>query len=691
MKIFNFLFSVFIFSSVIFHANAHNVTHDSRSIIIDGNHRIILSGSIHYPRSTAQMWPDLIRKAKEGGLDAVKTYVFWNAHEPVRRQYDFSGNLDLVRFLKTIRDEGLYAILRIGPYACAEWNYGGFPMWLHNMPGVSFRTKNDVFMNEMKNFTSLIVDMVKRERLFASQGGHIILAQIENEYGNVMKPYGEDGKSYINWCAQMADSLDIGVPWIMCQQAGAPKPMLETCNGWYCDQYKPKDPNTPKMWTENWTGWFKSWGSADPLRTAEDLAYSVARFFQKGGTLQNYYMYHGGTNFGRTSGGPYMTTTYDYNAPLDEYGNLNQPKWGHLKQLHDVLHSIEYTLTHGDVETQKIDNSVTATIYQTNDKPSCFLSNTNTTTDATVNFGGINYFIPAWSISILPDCREEAYNTAKVYAQTWMMVKKSNKAEDEPSCLKWAWRPELIESASVQGKGDVSVNKIVDQKDMANDASDYLWYMTSVELTKDDLMLNGTVTLRVADTGHVLHAFVNGKYIGSQWAKYGNHVAYVFEKSIKLLPGKNLISLLSVTVGFKNYEAMFDLVGAGIASPVELVLKNAGNETIVKDLSSNKWAYKTGLDGISNKYFDPSKSSPKWVSDQVPINRNFTWYKTTFKAPLGNKPVVVDLLGLGKGMAWVNGHSLGRYWPSYIADKQLCKTKACDYRGRYMLRNTIVG
>ncbi|GMI76135.1 beta-galactosidase 15 [Hibiscus trionum] len=683
MKIFNFLFSVFIFSSVIFHANAHNVTHDSRSIIIDGNHRIILSGSIHYPRSTAQMWPDLIRKAKEGGLDAVKTYVFWNAHEPVRRQYDFSGNLDLVRFLKTIRDEGLYAILRIGPYACAEWNYGGFPMWLHNMPGVSFRTKNDVFMNEMKNFTSLIVDMVKRERLFASQGGHIILAQIENEYGNVMKPYGEDGKSYINWCAQMADSLDIGVPWIMCQQAGAPKPMLETCNGWYCDQYKPKDPNTPKMWTENWTGWFKSWGSADPLRTAEDLAYSVARFFQKGGTLQNYYMYHGGTNFGRTSGGPYMTTTYDYNAPLDEYGNLNQPKWGHLKQLHDVLHSIEYTLTHGDVETQKIDNSVTATIYQTNDKSSCFLSNTNTTTDATVNFGGINYFIPAWSISILPDCREEAYNTAKVYAQTWMMVKKSNKAEDEPSCLKWAWRPELIESASVQGKGDVSVNKIVDQKDMANDASDYLWYMTSVELTKDDLMLNGTVTLRVADTGHVLHAFVNGKYIGSQWAKYGNHVAYVFEKSIKLLPGKNLISLLSVTVGFKNYEAMFDLVGAGIASPVELVLKNAGNETIVKDLSSNKWAYKTGLDGISNKYFDPSKSSPKWVSDQVPINRNFTWYKTTFKAPLGNKPVVVDLLGLGKGMAWVNGHSLGRYWPSYIADKQLCKTKACDYRGRY--------
>ncbi|KAE8691261.1 Leucine-rich repeat protein kinase family protein [Hibiscus syriacus] len=241
-----------------------------------------------------------------------------------------------------------------------------------------------------------------------------------------------------------------------------------------------------------------------------------------------------------------------------------------------------------------------------------------------------------------------------------MMIKKSNKAKDEPDSLKWTWRPELIELTSVQGKGDVSVNSIVDQKDMANDASDYLWYMASVELGKDDLMLNETVTLRVTDTGHVLHVFIHGKYIGSRWAKYGNNVTNVFEKNMKLSPGRNLISLLSATVGFKNYEAKFDLVGAGVTSPVELVLKK-GDETIVKDLSSNKWTYKI---------------------DQIPINKNFTWYKTTFKAPLGNKPVV-DLLGLGKGMAWVNGHSPGRYWPSYIANKQLCKTNACDYRGRY--------
>ncbi|KAH8522800.1 hypothetical protein H0E87_003444 [Populus deltoides] len=221
--------------------------------------------------TATQMWPDLMKKSREGGLDAIETYGFWNAHEPARRQYDFSGNLDLVRFLKAIQDEGLYAVLRIGPYVCAEWNYGGFPVWLHNMPGIQMRTDNDVFKNEMQNFTTFIVDMVKRENLFASQGGPVILA------------------------------------------------LISTCNGWYCDQYQPRRSNIPKMWTENWTGWYRNWGGKDPHRTTEDLAFDVARFYQLGGTFQNYYMYHGGTNFGRSAGGPYITTSYDYDAPLDEY------------------------------------------------------------------------------------------------------------------------------------------------------------------------------------------------------------------------------------------------------------------------------------------------------------------------------------------------------------------------------------
>ncbi|WZZ05557.1 hypothetical protein YC2023_091478 [Brassica napus] len=560
------------------------------------------------------MWPDLIKKSKEGGLDAIETYVFWNAHEPTRRQYDFSGKLDLIRFLKTIQDEGLYGVLRIGPYACAEWNYGGFPVWLHNMPGMVFRTTNKAFMDEMQNFTTMIVDMVKKENLFASQGGPIILAQIENEYGNVMGPYGESGKAYIKWCANMAQSLDVGVPWIMCQQNDAPQPM-----------------------------------------------------------------YHGGTNFDRTAGGPYITTSYDYDAPLDEYGNLNQPKYGHLKQLHDVLHSMERTLTYGNISTIDFGNSASATIYKTEEGSSCFFGNGNEKSDATISFQGESYVVPAWSVTILPDCKNEAYNTAKITTQTSMMVKKPNEAGDTPSTLKWSWRPENMDNFLLKGKGESTQTQLFDQKVVTNDQSDYLWYMTTVKFKKRDPFLGKNMSLRVNSTAHVLHAFVNGKHIGSQHAE-NDKFNYVFEKDVKFKSGRNVIALLSITVGLANYGAFFESKPAGITGPIFITGRN-GDETIVKDLSAHKWSYKTGLIGFESQLFR-TESMSKWSVESVPFNRTMTWYKTTFKSPLGNDPVVVDLMGLGKGTAWVNGNNIGRYWPAFISSENGCDAN-CNYRGAY--------
>ncbi|GLT46303.1 hypothetical protein SLA2020_200660, partial [Shorea laevis] len=202
-----------------------NVTYDHRAIVIDGKRRVLVSGSIHYPRSTPDMWPDLIQKSKDGGLDVIETYVFWNLHEPVRNQYNFEGRNDLVKFVKLVAQAGLYVHLRIGPYVCAEWNYGGFPLWLHFIPGIQFRTDNEPFKTEMQRFTAKIVDMMKQENLYASQGGPIILSQIENEYEYVESSYGSAAKSYIKWAAGMAISLDTGVPWVMCQQADAPDPI----------------------------------------------------------------------------------------------------------------------------------------------------------------------------------------------------------------------------------------------------------------------------------------------------------------------------------------------------------------------------------------------------------------------------------------------------------------------------------
>ncbi|KAK1360563.1 hypothetical protein POM88_045037 [Heracleum sosnowskyi] len=100
------------------------VTYDHKALIIDGKRRILQSGSVHYPRTTPEVWPQIIQKAKEGGLDVIESYIFWNYHEPVKGEYYFEGRFDLVRFVKAVQEAGLFVHLRIGPYACAEWNYG---------------------------------------------------------------------------------------------------------------------------------------------------------------------------------------------------------------------------------------------------------------------------------------------------------------------------------------------------------------------------------------------------------------------------------------------------------------------------------------------------------------------------------------------------------------------------------------
>ncbi|KAG5117432.1 hypothetical protein JHK84_043545 [Glycine max] len=177
--------------------------------------------------------------------------------------------------------------------------------------------------------------------------------QIENEYG-------KGGKEYRKWAAKKALSLGVGVPWVMCRQQDAPYDIIDTCNAYYCDGFKPNSHNKPTMWTENWDGWYTQWGERLPHRPVEDLAFAVACFFQRGGSFQNYYMiltslimlqYFGRTNFGRTAGGPLQITSYDYVASIDEYGQLREPKWGHLKDLHAALKLCEPALVATDSPT----------------------------------------------------------------------------------------------------------------------------------------------------------------------------------------------------------------------------------------------------------------------------------------------------------------------------------------------------
>lgn len=658
-----------------------NVTYDHRALVIDGKRRVLVSGSIHYPRSTPDMWPDLIQKSKEGGLDIIETYVFWDLHEPVKGQYDFSDRKDLVKFVKLVGEAGLYVHLRIGPYVCAEWNYGGFPLWLHFIPGIKFRTDNEPFKAEMQRFTALIVDMMKKNNLYASQGGPIILSQIENEYGNIDSAYGSAAKSYIKWAANMAVSLDTGVPWVMCQQADAPDPIINTCNGFYCDQFTPNSNQKPKIWTENWSGWFSSFGNPLPYRPVEDLAFAVARFYQRGGSMQNYYMYHGGTNFGRTTGGPFITTSYDYDAPIDEYGIVRQPKWGHLKDVHKAIKLCEAAMVATDPTYSSLGQNLEATVYKTGSALcAAFLANVGTQSDATVKFNGNSYELPAWSVSILPDCKNVVLNTAKINS-AWMLPKfipqslKYNTDASGGLQSSWSWFGEPVGIS----KSDAFVKPgLLEQVNTTADKSDYLWYSLSTVVDGDEPFLqNGSQSvLHVESLGHGLHVFNNEKLTATKYGIGGNHKISA-DIPITLNTGKNTIDLLSLTVGLANYGAFFDLVGAGVTGPVSLKSSSGG---ITLDLSSQSWTYQVGLKGEDLDL--PSGSSSLWDSSALPKNQPLTWYKTSFDAPDGSDPVALDFTGMGKGEAWVNGQSIGRYWPSLTSQNSGC-SEPCNFRGSY--------
>ncbi|AQL09739.1 Beta-galactosidase 5 [Zea mays] len=677
------------------------VTYDKKAVLIDGQRRILFSGSIHYPRSTPDMWEGLIQKAKDGGLDVIQTYVFWNGHEPTPGNYYFEERYDLVRFIKTVQKAGLFVHLRIGPYICGEWNFGGFPVWLKYVPGISFRTDNEPFKTAMQGFTEKIVGMMKSENLFASQGGPIILSQasiifsldlIENEYGPEGREFGAAGQAYINWAAKMAVGLGTGVPWVMCKEEDAPDPVvysiipvkndavvliikiINACNGFYCDAFSPNKPYKPTMWTEAWSGWFTEFGGTIRQRPVEDLAFAVARFVQKGGSFINYYMYHGGTNFGRTAGGPFITTSYDYDAPIDEYGLVREPKHSHLKELHRAVKLCEQALVSVDPAITTLGTMQEARVFQSPSGCAAFLANYNSNSYAKVVFNNEQYSLPPWSISILPDCKNVVFNSATVGVQTSQMQMWG----DGASSMTWERYDEEVDSLAAAPL--LTTTGLLEQLNVTRDSSDYLWYITSVDISSSENFLQGggkPLSLSVQSAGHALHVFVNGQLQGSAYGtREDRRIKYNGNASLRA--GTNKIALLSVACGLPNVGVHYETWNTGVGGPVVLHGLDEGS----RDLTWQTWSYQVGLKGEQmNLNSIEGSSSVEWMQGSL-IAQNqqpLAWYRAYFETPSGDEPLALDMGSMGKGQIWINGQSIGRYWTAY-ADGDC---KECSYTGTF--------
>ncbi|OIH94416.1 beta-galactosidase family protein [Curtobacterium sp. MCBA15_001] len=298
--------------------------------LLDGEPHRVLSGAIHYFRVHPDLWADRIHKARLMGLNTVETYVAWNAHEATPGTFDFTGGLDLGRFLDLVAAEGMHAIVRPGPYICAEWTNGGLPYWLFTDGTVGIRRDEPQFLAAVQRYLEALAPILVPRQI--DEGGPVVLVQVENEYG----AYGSD-PVYLTKLEAMHRAIGLSVPFTSVDQPmgtmleDGSLPSLHKTGSFgsrsasRIERLRQVQPTGPLMCSEFWDGWFDSWGEHHHTTSAADSAAELDVLLAAGGSV-NVYMFHGGTNFGFTNGandkGVYrpIATSYDYDAPLDEAG-----------------------------------------------------------------------------------------------------------------------------------------------------------------------------------------------------------------------------------------------------------------------------------------------------------------------------------------------------------------------------------
>ena len=312
------------------------------TFLLNGNPFVVKAAEIHYPRIPKPYWEHRIKMCKALGMNTVCIYIFWNIHEQREGQFDFTGNNDVAEFCRLAQKNGMYVIVRPGPYVCAEWEMGGLPWWLLKKKDIRLREQDPYFMERVKIFEQKVGEQLAP--LTIQNGGPIIMVQVENEYGS----YGED-KPYVSEirdCLRGIYGKDLALfqcDWSSNFEKNGLEDLTWTMNfgtgANINDQFRRLGelrPNAPKMCSEFWSGWFDKWGARHETRPAKDMVDGMDEMLSKGISF-SLYMTHGGTSFGHWAGANSPgfapdVTSYDYDAPINEYGQTT-PKYFELRKM----------------------------------------------------------------------------------------------------------------------------------------------------------------------------------------------------------------------------------------------------------------------------------------------------------------------------------------------------------------------
>ncbi|ANH80100.1 hypothetical protein A8C56_03065 [Niabella ginsenosidivorans] len=311
----------------------------TEAFLLNGKPYLIRCGEMHYARMPKAYWRHRLKMAKAMGLNTVCAYLFWNIIEKEPGKFTWAGQSDAAAFCRMAQEEGLYVILRPGPYSCAEWEFGGFPWWLLKDKSMSVRTQNPHYLEACRTY----LREVGRELapLQISNGGNIIMVQVENEYGS----FGND-REYIGMIRDDLKDAGFTVPFFTCdgpvQLKNDTRPDIFAAvnfGGGPESAFKALrevQPHGPLMCAEYYPGWFDSWGRPHHTGSAQKVVDELKWMLDHKASF-SIYMVHGGTTFGTYSGAnapPYLpqTSSYDYDAPIDESGNAT-PKYYAIRDL----------------------------------------------------------------------------------------------------------------------------------------------------------------------------------------------------------------------------------------------------------------------------------------------------------------------------------------------------------------------
>ena len=539
------------------------------TFLLNGKPFVVKAAEIHYPRIPRPYWDHRIKMCKALGMNTVCIYIFWNIHEQKEGVFDFTGNNDIAEFCRLAKKNGMYVIVRPGPYVCAEWEMGGLPWWLLKKKDIRLREQDTYFMERVDKFEEKVAEQLAP--LTIQNGGPIIMVQVENEYGS----YGED-KAYVSAIRDtvrkyFGNQISLfQCDWSSNFEKNGLDDMIWTMNfgtgANIKDQFrrlKQLRPDSPLMCSEFWSGWFDKWGGKHETRSAKDMVDGLKEMLDNNISF-SLYMTHGGTSFGHWAGANSPgfapdVTSYDYDAPINEYGRATEKYW-QLRSMLQGFSDKKLPNPPADIETVSIPEFT------------------------------VSEYSPMWDFDGLETYKSEALKTMEEFDQGWgsMIYSTQLPTFDKPAKLH-------------------------------------------------------------IENGHdYVQVFIGDKYIGTLDRRMG-------EKDI-VLPSqstKQTLYLVVEAMGRINFgRAIKDF--KGIVGDAEMTVELGGNHFTA---SIKNW--NTYMIPDTYEFYKGRKYTTANVADKNA--RHPGYYKATFNV---KKPgdTFIDMSTWGKGLVYVNGHALGRFW-----------------------------